>query len=106
MQALFNLATACPAGCFPRGTFAVVTKGTQPRKMLGDEDPRWNPEKNDMLKADRGMSFERVVVAIEGGGLLDKLRGFREGRLTPPATLQSDRALRHGGRGGGRRGDR
>ena len=34
---------------------------------------RWNPEKNDALKAERGVSFEGVVVAIEGGGLLDIL---------------------------------
>lgn len=32
---------------------------------------RWNPEKNDALKAARGVSFENVVVAIESGGLLD-----------------------------------
>jgi uncharacterized DUF497 family protein len=32
---------------------------------------RWNPEKNEWLKATRGMSFENVVVAIESGGLLD-----------------------------------
>ena len=34
---------------------------------------RWNPEKNEVLKADRGVSFENVVVAIESGGLLDIL---------------------------------
>ena len=34
---------------------------------------RWNPEKNDALKAERGVSFEGIVVAIEGGGLLDIL---------------------------------
>jgi uncharacterized DUF497 family protein len=34
---------------------------------------RWNPEKNDALKADRGVSFENVVVAIESGGLIDIL---------------------------------
>jgi len=34
---------------------------------------RWGPEKNDALKADRGISFEHVVVAIESGGLLDIL---------------------------------
>ena len=32
---------------------------------------RWNSEKNDALKAARGVSFESVVVAIESGGLLD-----------------------------------
>lgn len=34
---------------------------------------RWSPAKNDVLKAERGISFERVVVAIESGGLLDML---------------------------------
>ena len=34
---------------------------------------RWSPEKNDTLRADRGISFESIVVAIEAGGLLDIL---------------------------------
>lgn len=34
---------------------------------------RWSPEKNAILRADRGVSFESVVVAIESGGLLDIL---------------------------------
>ena len=34
---------------------------------------RWSPEKNDVLEAERGISFESVVVAIESGGLLDIL---------------------------------
>ena len=34
---------------------------------------RWNPEKNDVLKAERGVSFETMVVAIEAGGVLDIL---------------------------------
>lgn len=32
---------------------------------------RWNAEKNEALKLARGVSFERMVVAIESGGLLD-----------------------------------
>ena len=32
---------------------------------------RWKSEKNESLKAERGMSFERVVVAVESGSLLD-----------------------------------
>jgi len=32
---------------------------------------RWNPEKNESLKAARGISFENVVVSVESGGLLD-----------------------------------
>jgi hypothetical protein len=34
---------------------------------------RWNPDKNDALKADRGLSFEGITIAIESGGLLDIL---------------------------------
>ncbi len=32
---------------------------------------RWAPEKNNTVKAERGISFENIVVAIEAGGLLD-----------------------------------
>ena len=32
---------------------------------------RWNSEKNETVKAERGISFECVVVSIEAGGLLD-----------------------------------
>ncbi|MHB1937807.1 MAG: BrnT family toxin [Acidobacteriaceae bacterium] len=32
---------------------------------------RWNQQKNERLKTDRGVSFEDVVLAIESGGLLD-----------------------------------
>jgi uncharacterized DUF497 family protein len=34
---------------------------------------RWGPDKNETLKAARGVSFESSVVAIEAGGLLDIL---------------------------------
>lgn len=34
---------------------------------------RWNPVKNEALKSERGVSFERMVVAIESDGLLDVL---------------------------------
>lgn len=33
----------------------------------------WNPEKNDALRDERGITFESIVVAIESGGLLDVL---------------------------------
>ena len=33
----------------------------------------WNEENNSFLKQDRGISFERLVVAIEEGHLLDVL---------------------------------
>jgi len=32
---------------------------------------RWNSQKNERLKVDRGVSFEDVVLAIESGGLLE-----------------------------------
>jgi uncharacterized DUF497 family protein len=34
---------------------------------------RWNAEKNQWLQSERGVSFESMVVAIEGQGLLDIL---------------------------------
>jgi uncharacterized DUF497 family protein len=34
---------------------------------------RWNPQKNETVKAEQGVSFESIVVAIEAGGLLDIL---------------------------------
>ena len=34
---------------------------------------RWGPEKNEVLKTERGVSFEQMTVAVETGGLLDVL---------------------------------
>ena len=34
---------------------------------------RWDPEKNERLKAARGVSYEEIVLAIEEGGLMDVL---------------------------------
>ena len=34
---------------------------------------RWNPDKNEVLKSDRGISFEEIVLAIEEEGLRDIL---------------------------------
>lgn len=34
---------------------------------------RWSPAKNETLSAERGISFENIVVAIESDGLLDIL---------------------------------
>lgn len=34
----------------------------------------WNDEKNAFLQQERGISFERIVVAIEEGHLLDVLQ--------------------------------
>lgn len=33
----------------------------------------WNPDKNQQLILERGVSFEQVVFLIENGGLLDEL---------------------------------
>jgi hypothetical protein len=35
---------------------------------------RWNHLKNELLKVDREISFEEIVLALEGDGLLDILR--------------------------------
>ena len=35
---------------------------------------RWNPDKNNYLKAERGVSFEEVVLAIEADGIVDVIR--------------------------------
>ena len=32
---------------------------------------RWNAEKSEVIKQSRGVSFERILVAVEGDGLLD-----------------------------------
>jgi uncharacterized DUF497 family protein len=42
----------------------------------------WNPEKNETVKAKRGISFEGIVVAIEAGGLLDILVHSNQAKCT------------------------
>ena len=32
---------------------------------------RWSPEKNGLLKQERGVSFEEITVAVEAGALLE-----------------------------------
>lgn len=39
---------------------------------------RWNHEKNEQLKIEREVSFEEIVLAIEGDGLLDILQHLNE----------------------------
>lgn len=34
---------------------------------------RWSSGKNEQLRLQRGISFEHMVISIEGGGLLDVL---------------------------------
>jgi hypothetical protein len=35
---------------------------------------RWNHDKNEALKMERGISFEEIVLAVEADGLLDQVR--------------------------------
>lgn len=41
---------------------------------------RWSPDKNEQLKAERGISYEEVVLSIEAGGLLDIVGHSNPGR--------------------------
>ena len=41
---------------------------------------RWNHKKNEQLKAERNISFEEIVLAIEADGLLDVLRHSNPGK--------------------------
>lgn len=41
---------------------------------------RWSHDKNDQLKAERAISFEEIVLAIEADGLLDVVRHTNLGR--------------------------
>ena len=40
----------------------------------------WNPEKNQQLIDNRGISFETVVVAIDQGGLVDLVEHLDQNR--------------------------
>jgi uncharacterized DUF497 family protein len=41
---------------------------------------RWNHEKNEQLKVEREVSFEEIVLALEGDGLLDILQHLNESK--------------------------
>lgn len=41
---------------------------------------RWSHDKNDELKAERGISFEEIVLAMEADGILDVLRHPNSGK--------------------------
>ena len=43
---------------------------------------RWNHEKNERLKAEREISFEEIVLALEGEGLLDILQHPNKSKYT------------------------
>ena len=48
---------------------------------------RWDPDKNERLKAGRGISFEEIVAAIEEDGLKDVLVHPNEGRYPGQVVL-------------------
>jgi hypothetical protein len=51
----------------------MMTKGTRSCIVETMKSFRWNHEKNERLRAERGISFEEIVLAIEGDGLIDVL---------------------------------
>lgn len=40
----------------------------------------WSPEKNAVLKRERGLTFEDIIYHIERGGLLDTIEHPNQGR--------------------------
>lgn len=48
---------------------------------------RWSTEKNDTVKAERGVLFENIVVSIETGGLLDILAHPNEAKYAKQRVL-------------------
>lgn len=48
---------------------------------------RWSHDKNEKLKAARGISFEEIVLAIEADALLDVLRHANPGKYPKQQVL-------------------
>ncbi|MEW6501474.1 MAG: BrnT family toxin [Thermodesulfobacteriota bacterium] len=48
---------------------------------------RWNHGKNETLKYERGVSFEEIVLAVEGDGLLDILQHSNPARYPGQSIL-------------------
>ena len=48
---------------------------------------RWNPDKNEMLKVGRDISFEVIALAVEADGLLDDLRHPNSGKYPNQSVL-------------------
>jgi uncharacterized DUF497 family protein len=46
-------------------------KAHDPLPYLPMKPFRWPPDKNELLKQERGVSFEDITVAVEAGGLLE-----------------------------------
>jgi len=47
------------------------TKGTRGARLQGMKTLSWNSEKNELLKADRGISFEEIALNIQLGNEAD-----------------------------------
>jgi hypothetical protein len=52
----------------------MMTKGTRMLTIANMKPFRWSADKNEALQKQRHVSFEAMVVAIEGHGLLDVLQ--------------------------------
>ena len=48
---------------------------------------RWNHEENELLKVEREVSFEEIVLALEGDGLLDILQHPNESKYPNQCVL-------------------
>jgi len=48
-----------------------MTKGTQAASLCGVQIFAWDPAKNERLKAERGISFEQIVLNIQLGNEVD-----------------------------------
>ena len=72
-----------------------MTKGTQIFMMSRMKPINWNSDKNMTLKAERGVSFEEVLVAISQGLLLNVVEHPNKAKVPEPATFcRSDSRVR------------
>ena len=47
----------------------------------------WNDDKNELLKKERGVSFEQVELAIASGDLLDRVRHPNSDKISEPKSF-------------------
>ncbi|MEX2140613.1 MAG: hypothetical protein WD894_15225 [Pirellulales bacterium] len=64
-----------------------MTKGTLWHTLVKMKPFRWNHEKNERLKVERGISFEEIVLAIEADGLVDVLQHANPARYPNQSVL-------------------
>ena len=59
-----------------------MTSGTHchPMELMGESEFAFDPVKNERLKRERGISFERIIALIEGGMLIQVLEHPDEGK--------------------------